>query len=104
MTPHPHTSGDWLVKAGQEEAFVQQWTTFAKCSAADAAGSRSFHLIQDEKNPQHFISFGEWGNTAAIDAWRAMPEFQKFFSRCRELCETVKAGNFSLRAKGGAGD
>lgn len=100
MTTLPYTSGDWLVKAGNEEEFVQKWTTFAEWSKANAQGSRSFCLIQDRKNPQHFISFGEWENTQAIDAWRAKPEFREFFGACQQLCETVQAGDFALRAKG----
>lgn len=100
MISHPYTSGDWLIKAGREDEFAQSWKAFAEWSAANAPGQRSFHLIQDEKNPQHFISFGEWENTAAIDAWRATLQFKEFFNHVTQFCKKVTAGNFSLRAKG----
>lgn len=92
-----YTSGNWLVKAGQEEIFVGRWRDFAQWSAKNAAGSGDFYLIQEVKNRRHFLSFGSWASPAAVKRWRQRPEFKDFIGRCKELCEEFQAGDYRLR-------
>jgi len=41
-----YTSGTWVVKRGEEEAFVQEWTAFVRW-ASRMAGSGTFRLVRD---------------------------------------------------------
>ena len=92
-----YTSGNWLVREGQEETFAQRWQNFAEWSAKNVSGSGDFYLIQDKNDPRHFISFGSWESPEAVDAWRQLPEFKEFLGKCKELCEEFKAGDYRLR-------
>jgi heme-degrading monooxygenase HmoA len=92
-----YTSGNWLVQEGQEEEFIRRWSEFAQWSAKNAPGSGDFYLIQENNNPRHFLSFGSWENSEVVSRWRQLPEFKDFISKCKELCEDFKAGDYTLR-------
>lgn len=92
----PYTSGDWMVKPGNEEAFIAQWEAFIDWSLKTAPGSGPFFLIRDTTNPQHFISFGAWDNAEDVSAWRRHPEFQEQLGKCRALCESLQARDSAL--------
>ena len=36
MTGHSYSSGEWLVRAGSEEEFIETWTTFIEWSLDNA--------------------------------------------------------------------
>lgn len=97
MTMQTYTSGDWLVKAGQEEEFERCWRKFAKWSAKNAPGCGDFYLIQAKQNPRHFLSFGSWESQEAVDTWRRMPEFKEAIGKCKQLCENFQAGDYILK-------
>jgi quinol monooxygenase YgiN len=61
-------------------------------------GSGEFHLLQDQRNPQHFTSFGSWANQGAADKWRQSEEFAERMKACRELCEKFEPCDSSLVA------
>ena len=46
----PYSSGDWIVKLGNEEALIAQWTAFINWSLSVAPDSGPFYLIQDGNN------------------------------------------------------
>jgi hypothetical protein len=39
MTGQSYSSGEWLVRAGSEEEFIQTWTTFIEWSLDNAEGA-----------------------------------------------------------------
>jgi heme-degrading monooxygenase HmoA len=93
-----YVSGDWRVSAGSEEEFVARWLAFTGWSLENASGARSFVLIRDMEQPQHFLSFGTWADLESVRAWRATTEFARLLGRCRELCDEFHAGDYSLAA------
>lgn len=92
----PYTSGDWLVKEGNEEAFIAQWTAVADWCLEHSLGVRSFHLIRDRGDPRHFISFGEWQNFDAVSVARSRPGFLERFHECQVLCERFSGSDYTV--------
>jgi heme-degrading monooxygenase HmoA len=93
-----YVSGDWKVRTGSEEEFVARWLAFTGWSLENAPGAESFVLVQDMQRPWHFLSFGTWADLESVRAWRGRAEFAELLGRCRELCESFQAGDYSLAA------
>lgn len=72
-TDHPYTVGVWMVKAGNEDAFIRAWAAFARWTVDNVPGAREARLLQDMDRPQWFISLGPWDDADSIDAWRQRP-------------------------------
>ncbi|HEY3210740.1 MAG TPA: antibiotic biosynthesis monooxygenase family protein [Actinomycetota bacterium] len=98
----PYTSGNWMVREGNEEEFVTRWTEFTEWSLANAPGAETFLLIRDATDPRHFNSFGSWEDAGNVTAWRDRPEFQERLAACRALCDDFKGTDFTLSAAVGA--
>lgn len=98
MTKQPYSSGDWLVKPGQEEAFITAWTDLAHWTSKNVTGAGKPYLIQEVTNPQHFISFGPWESTEAMQAWRQLPDFKEKLGKIATLCEQFQGKDYVLRA------
>ena len=96
MSNQPFTSGDWVVKEGNEQEFIDRWTAFAKWTRDNADGADSFWLIQERTNPTHFISFGSWADVESVDKWRSGPEFPDRLGRVREVCDEFAAKDYQL--------
>jgi heme-degrading monooxygenase HmoA len=45
-----YTHGTWTVKAGEEDAFVQEWTEFVTW-ASSMPGSGTFRLVRKVEQP-----------------------------------------------------
>jgi heme-degrading monooxygenase HmoA len=89
-----YTSGDWRVKEGNEQEFIDRWTEFVTWTKESSNGANEFFLIQQADVPQHFLSFGNWDDQSAVDAWRQTSDFAERLGRCRELCDEFKANDF----------
>ena len=96
-------SGEWLVREGSEDDFVERWTTLMEWSLNNAPGavSESFLLVRSTEDPRRFLSLGAWENQDAREAWLQMPRMQEFFSQCRELCEEVESHQYTLAVSPG---
>jgi heme-degrading monooxygenase HmoA len=94
----PYTSGRWLVKVGNEDAFIARWTAFTEWSLKNALGAESFVLIQDSGDTRRFLSFGAWDSPEAVTAWRQRPEFSELLGECRALCEEFEPHDYTLVA------
>jgi quinol monooxygenase YgiN len=92
----PYTSGDWLVREGNEQAFIDQWTAVAEWCLQHAPGARSFRLIRDRANPRHFISFGEWDDVDSVSVARGQPGFLQLFRECQGLCERFGGSDYTV--------
>jgi heme-degrading monooxygenase HmoA len=73
MPRQSYSSGEWSVRAGSEEEFVERWTTFIEWSLDNAEGAESFVLVRSTEEPRKFLSLGAWENQEAQEAWREMP-------------------------------
>ena len=81
------TSGRWLVKPGQEQAFVDAWREFAEWSRARFDAAQWVVLLQDREHPNQFTSVGPWESEAAIEAWRGDEGSRSRIARVRELLD-----------------
>jgi heme-degrading monooxygenase HmoA len=54
-----YTNGTWLVKEGEEAAFVEAWTNFVTWGKS-MPGSGSFRLVRDVDQPERYMSFADW--------------------------------------------
>ena len=91
----PFTSGDWHVKAGNEQEFLEAWKSLAECSMGPSGG-REFILIRDVVDPLHFVSFGWWSDPAWVTMSRSREEFVRRFRRVQALCEQSRGGDFRV--------
>lgn len=90
-----YASGNWVVNAGSEDEFLSSWSEFLHWTRENAEGFKEAHLIRDQDEPRHFISFAEWESDEAQQGWRALPEFPEKLGACRALCEDFRGGAFS---------
>lgn len=81
-----YTSGVWIVKPGEEEAFVEEWTDFVTW-AGSFAGSGTFRLVRDLDRPGAYLSFAPWESFDAQRTWKEQPEFRERIVRVRSHCE-----------------
>ena len=72
MTGQSYSSGEWLVREGSEEEFIQTWTTFTEWSLDNAPGAKSFVLVRSVEEPRKFLSLGAWESQQAQERWREM--------------------------------
>ena len=87
----PYTFGIYTVKHGKEREFIDLWNKFANWALGmyKVTGS-PVRLIQDQKNPQRYISLAEWTNENDIKEWMQKPEFNDYFNKFREICDQVE--------------
>jgi heme-degrading monooxygenase HmoA len=70
MASEHYASGNWTVKAGMEDEFVARWRAFLSDSTKTAQGFGTARLLRDADDPRHFLSFSEWAEAGARDAWK----------------------------------
>ena len=97
-TDQSYSSGEWKVRAGSEEEFVQRWTTIIEWSLENASGAGSFVLVRSTEDPTRFLSLGSWESQQAQQAWREMPRHQELLEQCLELCEEFDTHSHTLAA------
>ena len=54
-----YSSGDWHVKPGREQEFVDAWRELAGWSTTEFTPGWG-KLLRNREDPAHFISVGEW--------------------------------------------
>jgi heme-degrading monooxygenase HmoA len=86
MTGEHYASGNWHVKEGSEDEFIQRWRAFLTESTRTAEGFGSARLLRDSDDPRRFLSFSDWADARSREAWKATSEFEKGLAACRELC------------------
>jgi heme-degrading monooxygenase HmoA len=97
-TAQSYSSGQWSVRAGSEEEFLERWTTFLEWSSDNAEGAESFVLVRSTEEPRKFLSLGAWESQQAQEAWREMPRMQELLGQCRQLCEEFETHTHTLAA------
>ena len=96
-----YSSGEWLVREGSEQEFVEAWTNFIEWSLENAAGAESFVLVRSMEDPRKFLSLGAWESQEAQEAWREMPRMQVMLGQCRALCDEYDTHRYILSARRG---
>jgi heme-degrading monooxygenase HmoA len=87
----------WIVRPGSEEDFVRAWEEFARWSAETFPGAGWVRLLQDEAQPNRFLSVGPWEGSEVIDQWRASDGFQQRIAAIRPLLERFEPGSYVPR-------
>jgi heme-degrading monooxygenase HmoA len=100
-TGQSYSSGEWLVREGSEEEFIQTWTTFIEWSLDNAPGAESFVLVRSTEEPRKFLSLGAWESQQAQERWREMPQMQVMLGHCRALCDEYDTHRYTLAASRG---
>ena len=98
MTGRSYSSGEWLVRPGSEQEFIERWTSFIEWTLNEAEGAVSFVLVRSTEEPRKFLSLGAWESQAAQEAWREMPQMQVMLGRCRALCDEYDTHRYTLAA------
>jgi quinol monooxygenase YgiN len=98
MTGHSYSSGEWLVRPGSEEEFIEAWTSFIEWSLDNAPGAESFLLVRSTEEPRKFLSLGAWESQ---EAQREMPHMQVMLGQCRALCDEFDTHRYTLAASPG---
>jgi heme-degrading monooxygenase HmoA len=93
-----YTSGSWVVKEGEEDAFVEEWKAFVAWASA-MAGSGTFRLVRDLDDPRKYLSFAPWESFDAQNDWKELPEFRERLMRVRSHCEDFQPSTLELVAK-----
>jgi heme-degrading monooxygenase HmoA len=92
------TSGTWIVKPGEEEAFIEEWSDFVAW-ASSFAGSGTFRLVRDLEHPNTYLSFAPWESFESQRAWKEQPEFRDRIMRVRSHCEDFQPSTHELVAR-----
>jgi heme-degrading monooxygenase HmoA len=93
-----YTSGHWLVKPGEEDAFVQAWTEFVEWGSG-SSGSGTCRLVRDLEVPGRYMSFAPWESFDAQRAWKEDPEFRERIGRVRAHCDEFEPATLELSAE-----
>ena len=93
--PETYSSGKWIVKPGEEDAFVEEWTAFVTW-ASSLPGSGTFRLVRDKDRPSNYLSFAPWESLQAQNAWLEQPEFRDRIGRVRSHCEDFRPATYEL--------
>ena len=83
------THGTWVVKPGQEDAFVQVWTDLARTTMS-SLGSGKPTLLRDRERPNTFKTFGAWPDIAAVEAFRGSDAFREGIAVLQPLLESFE--------------
>jgi heme-degrading monooxygenase HmoA len=90
-----YTNGVWIVKSGEEDAFVAAWTEFASWGHT-WPGSATMQLVRDTYEPSRYMSFGAWESFDAQRAWKDSAEFKERMARVRQHVEDFTPSVFEL--------
>jgi heme-degrading monooxygenase HmoA len=93
-----YASGNWVVKAGSEDEFIARWHAWLSESTKPIEGFNSARLLRDAEDARHFVSFSEWANGGARDAWKSSEAFATGLAGCRELCDEFRGADYSESA------
>jgi len=98
-TGHSYSSGEWLVRPGSEEEFIERWKSFIERTLIEAPGAVSFVLVRSTEEPRKFLSLGAWESQQAQEAWREMPQMQVMLGHCRALCDEFDTYRYTLAVR-----
>lgn len=78
-----YSSGAWTANEGEDEAFVEAWTEFARWLST-MPGAGTARLTRDLTEPRRYLSFAPWESAEAMRAWKSNPEFPQRMAAVRE--------------------
>ena len=97
-----YTSGDWHVKPGLEQEFVEVWREVAEWSGSQFDPQGRAMLLHDKEDPGHFVSVGEWPDEQVVEEWRRSSGYKERVNRIMELVEGMRISTLDLVAEAGS--
>ncbi len=75
-------------------------TTFARHQTRGelvgcSVGGVGAHLLRSNDDPRRFISYSEWSDARARDAWKQSEGCAAGFAACRAFCDDFQGGDFT---------
>jgi heme-degrading monooxygenase HmoA len=92
-----YTSGTWKPNAGSEDAFVAAWMQFAAW-ASSRPGAGRLQLARDLREPEQFVSFGDWANLEEVRAWKSSAEFRERMAQVLQYVDEFQPAELTLIA------
>jgi quinol monooxygenase YgiN len=83
------THGTWVVRPGNEDAFVEAWVRLAR-AAMPRFGTDRPVLLRDRDRPNVFKTFGAWPNAETVDVFRASDLFHDSVAEIQPLLESFE--------------
>jgi quinol monooxygenase YgiN len=96
-----YTSGDWNVKHGEAESFIEAWSDLAEWTIAHVAGCTFAKLLRDDADPQRFLSFSPWRDAEAVNTWRELPGFAARVEQIQPTLVTFDPRTMNIVAEAG---
>lgn len=93
-----YTHAEWRVRPGEEAKFIEAWRALSASFAALAARPLWGTLLQSQREPGLFYSFGPWASLADIEAMRGDPAARDAIEKVSALCEQATPGMYRLVA------
>ena len=93
-----YSSGTWVAKDGEDEAFVAAWTEFAGWLST-MPGAGTARLTRDTSEPHRYMSFAPWESADAMRAWKSNPEFRQRMAAVQEHVTEFTPSEFELVAE-----
>ena len=91
-------SGQWQVKGGKADEFVDRWTAWITWTSENIPGFRSARLLRAEGDPLRFVSVSDWDDDASLRAWKTSPGFREKIESVKELCAGFVGGDYDVAA------
>ncbi len=92
-----YTTGNWKPNPGSEDAFVAAWKQFAAW-ASSMPGAGRLQLVRDLREPERFVSFGDWGSIDQVRDWKSSPEFRERMARVLQHVDEFQPTELTLIA------
>lgn len=96
-----YTLGEWTVREGHEDDFVDAWLAFGAWTETVVDSPGWAKLLRDRDDSSRFISFGPWPDEAAVAAWRDHPGFQSRVAEIQGLLEDFTPHTMEVAAEAG---
>lgn len=91
-----YTLAMYLVKAGQEEAFMAAWNELADTFSSLPNPPLRGTLIRHRANRTLFYSFGPWRIAEHVATLRQNPEAGEALKRLHKLCVEPSLGDYEM--------
>ncbi len=89
-----YASGDWHVKPGREDEFLEAWREFAEAGMLELPSDAWVVMLRDEDDPAHFRSVGPFRDDAAVAAWRDGEAFRQHMGAMREMLVALDVSTY----------
>jgi heme-degrading monooxygenase HmoA len=94
-----YTMTTFTVMNGREAEFIDAWKDAAAAALEFVPGAVMGEILHDRSSPNRIVAFGVWEDVAAVELWRALPEYATFATTVVEVCDEVERYNLDVIAR-----